>query len=101
MPTLPIEVAPERISAFCQANHIAKLSLFGSILTDRFRPTSDIDLLVEFEPGGKPTLLGLARMERELTDIFGRQVDLRGPDDLSRYFSDEVLATALPLYDRR
>ena len=71
--------------------HIRKLSLFGSVLTPRFRPESDVDVLVEFEPGHVPGFLGLAQMELELGAIMGRKVDLRTPGELSRYFRDEVV----------
>lgn len=93
-----IEIPRERIAAFCRKNHIRRLSLFGSILRDDFRPDSDIDFLVEFEPGKTPSLLGMARLEIELSEMLGRGVDLRTPEDLSRYFRDEVLATAAPQY---
>jgi hypothetical protein len=76
--------------------------LFGSILRDDFRPQSDIDVLVEFEPQYVPGLLRLAGMERELSALLGnRKVDLRTPQDLSRYFRDEVLATAEVQYAQR
>ncbi len=93
---LPVDVLAE----FCQRNHIRKLSLFGSILTDRFGPDSDIDVLVEFEPGAIVGLLAMARMQRELSDLLGRPVDLRTPGDLSRYFRQEVLAAAEVQYER-
>lgn len=99
MSTLPIAVPRETIAEFCRRNHIRKLSLFGSVLTPRFGPTSDVDVLVEFEPDHIPGLFGVARMERELSDIFGRKVDLRTPEDLSRYFRDEVVAGALAQYE--
>lgn len=84
-----------RIAEFCRENHIRRFALFGSVLRDDFRPDSDVDVLVEFEPGHVPGLLRIARMERELSAIFsGRRVDLRTPADLSRYFRDEVLSTA-------
>jgi hypothetical protein len=71
------------------------LSLFGSALRGDFSEESDIDVLVEFEPGHAPGLLGMARLERELSRILGgRKVDLRTPEDLSRYFRDEVLREA-------
>jgi predicted nucleotidyltransferase len=65
---LPVEMPREAISAFCVRNHIRKLSLFGSVLTPRFREASDIDMLVEFEPGRGPGLPGITRMERERMD---------------------------------
>jgi predicted nucleotidyltransferase len=89
-----IEVPLDRISAFCKKRHIRRLALFGSVLSERFGKESDIDVLVEFERGQVVGLLRMAGMERELSDLFGRPVDLRTPSDLSRYFRDEVLATA-------
>ena len=85
----------ERIADFCKKNHISKLSLFGSILRDDFSSGSDIDFLVEFKAGKVPGLIGISRMERELSEILGgRKVDLRTPQDLSKYFRDDVLAHA-------
>ena len=84
----------ERVAEFARANGIRKLSLFGSVLRSDFRPDSDLDVLVEFFPGQEPGLIDMARMERELTDIARRKVDLRTPEDLSRYFRDEVVASA-------
>jgi len=101
MVTLPVEIPREAIAAFCARNHIRKLSLFGSILTPRFGAESDIDMLVEFEPERGPGMLGLVRMERELSEMVGRKVDLRTPRDLSRYFRDEVVAAAVPQYEQR
>jgi predicted nucleotidyltransferase len=90
-----IKVRRDKIADFCRRHHIAKLSFFGSVLRDDFRSTSDIDVLVEFEPEHVPGLFSLARMERELSALLGkRKVDLRTPQDLSRYFRDEVVATA-------
>ncbi|MBI4481489.1 MAG: nucleotidyltransferase domain-containing protein, partial [Acidobacteria bacterium] len=71
------------------------LALFGSALREAFGPDSDVDVLVEFEPEHVPGLLGIARLERELSAIFGgRKVDLRTPEDLSRYFRAEVIEEA-------
>ena len=85
----------EQIRAFCETHGISRLSLFGSILTDRFGPESDIDVLVEFNLDQIPSLLGMARLERELSFLFGgRKVDLRTPEDLSRYFRQTVVAEA-------
>ena len=90
-----LKIRREEIKDFCRRNHINKLSFFGSVLRDDFRPTSDVDVLVEFEPEHVPGLFSLARMERELSALLGnRKVDLRTPQDLSRYFRDEVIATA-------
>jgi len=89
------DVLPEeKLKAFCKRNHIIKLSLFGSALRDELKPTSDIDILVEFDKKHIPGLMDLAGMEIELAEIIGRKVDLRTPDELSRYFRDEVLSKA-------
>jgi hypothetical protein len=84
----------DKLAEFCRRNHIWRLSLFGSVLTDRFGPDSDVDVLVEFEPGNGPGYFGLAGMEIELSEMLGRKVDLRTPRELSRYFRDEVVAGA-------
>jgi uncharacterized protein len=90
-----IDVPRHRLAEFCRRHRIQTLFLFGSVLREDFRPDSDIDVLVEFEDGHAPRLLGIARMERELSEILGgRKVDLRTPEDLSRYFRQEVLAKA-------
>ena len=100
MAALPIELPREEIEAFCLRHRIRKLSLFGSVLTPRFSPRSDVDVLVEFELGQKPTLFGLAGMELELTELLGRKVDLREPEEISKYFRDEVLTSAVVQYER-
>ena len=83
------------LSMLCRRHHIQRLSLFGSVLKGTDRPDSDIDLLVEFDPGLEPGLLGLAAIEAELSELLsGRHVDLRTPQDLSRYFRDEVVRSA-------
>ena len=86
-----IHIPKEQIKKFCRNHHVARLSLFGSILRDDFGPDSDIDMLVEFKKGFKPGLLGMVRLEMELSEILGRKVDLRTPAELSRYFRQEVL----------
>jgi hypothetical protein len=101
MIALPIQIPREAMASFCARNHIQKLSLFGSVLTPRFRDESDIDMLVEFERGRVPGLLGIAGMEIELSEMLGRKVDLRTPAELSKYFRDEVVASALPQYECR
>jgi predicted nucleotidyltransferase len=101
MANLPVELQPQQIEAFCVRNHIRKLSLFGSVLTDRFRPESDVDVLVEFEPDKVPGYFDLAGMEMELTEMLRRKVDLRTPQELSRYFRDTVVAGAALQYERR
>ncbi len=95
-----IKLPKEKIAAFCRKHHIAKLSVFGSALSDDFGPASDVDFLVEFEPGHVPGLIGLAGMERELSELIGRKADLRTPAELSKYFRDDVMATAVIQYAR-
>lgn len=89
-----ITIDSAKIADFCRRHRISKLSLFGSVLRDDFRPDSDVDVLVEFEPGQTMGLIRLAGLERELSEIVGRKVDLRTPAELSRYFRQEVLDTA-------
>ena len=85
-----IELPQKEIAEFCRRNHIRKLSLFGSALCGELRSDSDIDFLVEFDPDHIPGLIRLAGMEIELTELLGRKADLRTPQDLSRYFREEV-----------
>lgn len=94
MERVRINISHEELAAFCRQNHIMKLSLFGSVLRNDFTPESDIDVLIEFEQGRVPGLIRLSGMELELSRLFGRKVDLRTPEDLSRYFRDEVVRTA-------
>ena len=84
-----------KLTAFCRKHHIRKLSLFGSLVSGNFGLDSDVDVLVEFEPDHTPGFFNLFRMEEELSKLFGgRKVDLRTPQDLSRYFRDEVMKSA-------
>lgn len=94
-----IEINHEQIAAFCRRHRIRKLSLFGSVLRDDFRPESDIDVLVEFEPDARVGMIALAGMEIELGLLLGRKVDLNTPGFLSRYYRDRVLAEAQVQYD--
>ncbi len=93
-----ITVNHAKIEAFCQKHHIRKLAFFGSVLREDFRADSDVDVLVDFEAGQEPGLIGLARIERELSELLGRRADLRTLEDLSRYFRDEVVANAQVIY---
>jgi uncharacterized protein len=94
----PILLPKALIARFCRKNHIRKMSLFGSVLRGEQRPDSDIDLLIEFEPGHVPGLITLSGMELELSELLGRKVDLRTAGDLSRYFRQDVLDTAVVQY---
>jgi len=95
-----IPLSRERIAEYCRERGIRRLAVFGSALRDDFGPGSDIDLLVEFEPDRIPGLLGIARMERELSALLGRKVDLRTPQDLSPYFRQRVMEEAEVQYAR-
>jgi len=86
-----IQVSQEKIVDFCRRNHIRKLGFFGSVLRDDFRPDSDIDVLVEFEPGHVPGL-ALIRMQNELAAMLGHEIDLVTPKFLNRRIRKQVLA---------
>ena len=92
-----IQIPRDRVVEFCDRNHIRRLALFGSVLRDDFTSASDVDMLVEFEPGKTPGF-AFFRMQDELSEIIGRRVDLNTPKELSKYFRDEVLAEAEDLY---
>jgi predicted nucleotidyltransferase len=94
-----INFPSEAIAAFCRRHHIRRLALFGSVLRDDFTDQSDVDVLVEFEPGHRVGLIRLAGIEEELSELVGRKVDLNTPGFLSPYFRDRVLAEAEVQYD--
>ena len=98
MKTIPISISEQAIGAFCRKHHMTRLALFGSVIRDDFRPDSDVDVLVEFEPGHVPGWEFFA-MQEELSAILGRDVDLHTPECLSKYFRDEVLREAEVLYE--
>jgi uncharacterized protein len=86
-----VAIPKEKIRDFCIRNHINRLSFFGSIQRKDFTPESDIDILVEFEESFTPGFFRLLDMEEELSSMLnGRKVDLRTPEDLSRYFREDV-----------
>jgi len=99
MPKPQIELPKEKIAEFCRRNHIRRLAVFGSALRDDFRPTSDIDVLVEFEPGHIPGLAFFG-MQAELSNTLGRPVDLNTPQFLSKYFRSQVEREAQVIYER-
>ena len=92
-----VNVPKDKVADFCRRNHIRRLAFFGSVLRDDFGPESDVDVLVEFEPGHTPGLAFFA-MQRELSEILGRKADLNTDMDLSPYFRQEVLDEAEVLY---
>lgn len=92
-----ITIPLDRITDLCRRHHIRRLALFGSILREDFRADSDVDVLVEFEPGRTPGF-GFFGIQQELSDMLGRNVDLNTPGFLSDYFREEVLREAEPIY---
>jgi predicted nucleotidyltransferase len=88
-----LDLPQEQIADFCRRHHIRRLALFGSVLRADFRLDSDIDVLVEFEPGHVPGLAFFA-MQDELSSMLGRDVDLHTPQFLSKYFRDRVVDEA-------
>ena len=92
-----VTIPQDKIAEFCRRNHICKLSLFGSVVRDDFRPDSDVDVLVEFEPGQAPGLRFFS-MQAELSQILGRPVDLNTPHWLSPRVRDEVQREQVPVY---
>lgn len=95
-----LPIAPDRLAALCAKHRIRTLSLFGSVLKGTARPDSDVDLLVDFLPDARPSLLDMAQIEIELSALLdGRKVDLRTAAELSRYFRDQVVHSAEPLYE--
>ena len=92
-----LDIPVSSIEDFCKRNRIRRLALFGSVLRDNFTPQNEVDVLVEFEPGPTPGLAFFS-MQRELTSIIGRQVDLHTANSLSPYFRQEVVDEAEVLY---
>ncbi len=92
--SLEQKISRDKLASFCKSNYIRKLSVFGSSIRGELQPDSDIDILVEFEQNHTPGLFSIIRMETELTEMLGRKVDLRTPEDLSEYFRDEVIRNA-------
>ncbi len=93
-----LPIPKERIAEYCQRNHIRRLALFGSVLREDFTPQSDVDVLVEFEPGHTPGF-GFITLQDELSGMLGRRVDLNTPDCLSKYYRDRVLNAAEVVFD--
>ena len=93
-----LKIPEKTVVEFCRHHHIRRLALFGSVLRDDFASDSDVDVLVEFEPGATPGF-GFYGIQEELSALLGRKVDLNTPGFLSKYFRDEVLREAEVLYD--
>jgi predicted nucleotidyltransferase len=89
----------EKIAEFCRTNQIRRLALFGSVLREDFNPSSDVDVLVEFDADARVGMLRLAALEFELGEILGRKVDLNTPGFLSKYYRERILSEAAVQYD--
>jgi len=98
--SLKIDLSEDKIKEFCQRNRIHRLSLFGSVLREDFGPESDIDVLVEFEPGTNVGLITLAGMEIELGQMLGYKVEIHTVKGLNPHFRDEVLDQAEVQYEQ-
>jgi predicted nucleotidyltransferase len=96
-----LAIDPDKLAAVCRSRGVSKLSMFGSVLRDDFTDASDVDVLVEFEPGRGRSYLDLAGLAIDLSDVFGREVDVATPTTLSRYIRKRVLGEAEPVYDVR
>jgi len=94
-----IPLPRDEIERFCRRHRIRKLALFGSVLRDDFGPESDVDVLVQFDPGASPGW-EFFTMQEELSKLLGRKIDLNTPGFLSRYYRDRVLAEAETVYER-
>jgi len=92
-------ISPTQIREFCRKHHIRRMSFFGSVIHGDFGPHSDIDILVEFEPGFTPGFEFFS-MEAELSDLLGRKVDLQTPNFLSPEIRRSVLSDAIPAYEQ-
>jgi uncharacterized protein len=93
-----IPIDQQKIADFCRRHHVRRLSLFGSVLRSDFGLKSDVDVLVEFEPGHIPGLAFFG-MEAELSELLGRTVDLQTPNFLSHHFRKKVLQEAQTQYE--
>ena len=96
---IQISIPKERIAEFCERHQVRRLSFFGSVLREDFGPDSDVDILVEFQPGTRMGLIRLSGLEIELGKIIGRKVDLNTPGFLSKYYRDQILTEADVQYD--
>jgi predicted nucleotidyltransferase len=98
MPKVKIRIPPDKIESFCQRYRVQRLSLFGSILQDDFKPESDVDVLVQFNLDARVSFMTLDKMQRELSAIFQRPVDLVPQEGLKSLIRNQVLSTAQEVY---
>ena len=100
---LAMPLPMDELAAFCKKWRIFKLSVFGSILRDDFRPDSDVDFVAEFEEGAKRGFLEEFAMEEELESLVGRHVDILDErlvrSSRNPYRREEILGAAESLID--
>jgi len=93
-----INIDESQLGDFCRKYHITRLAFFGSVLRDDFRPDSDVDVLVDFDPKHIPGMMFFGEMPDNLSNIIGRRVDLRTPQCLSKYIRERVVKESQVLY---
>ena len=93
-----IDIPVDEIADFCRRNHISQLALFGSVLRADFGPNSDVDVLVEFEPGAHIGYLTYFRLQDELAELFGGEVDLLTPNSLRPFARETTMQTKAVIY---
>ena len=101
---MPARIQPEaeRLAEFCRRRHVRRLSVCGSVLRDDFRPDSDIDVLIEFDPDRRPGMVGLQEVEEELSELYGgHRIDLLNPKYLNRRIRERLLQEAEVLFAER
>lgn len=98
MPTAAIEIPSERIAEFCRRYKVREMALFGSALRDDFGPNSDLDILVEFDPSAQIGFMTFSRMQRELSALLNRRVDLVPKQGLKEKIRRAVLDNANVIY---
>jgi predicted nucleotidyltransferase len=94
-----LDIPHQKLVDFCKAHRIRRLALFGSVLREDFTPGSDVDVLVEFEADARVGMIRLSALENELSQLFGRKVDLNTPGFLNKYYRDRILSEAEVQYD--
>jgi len=96
-----IQIPYDKLAELCQQHHIRKLALFGSVLRDDFGPDSDVDVLVEFEPGARMTLFDMVDIQDELGAMLERGIDLATFNGINKYVRESILRSAQTVYESR
>lgn len=95
---IPLNIDQQQLGRLCEANHVRRLAIFGSVARQTARPESDIDLLVEFDERYIPGMFSFVEFERSLSELFGRKVDLNTSGFLSKYFREDAIEHSIPIY---